>query len=57
MLDQILEIEFSVKWKRISLLLCQAKGDIASSCPQKMCVPVQEDLVRSFIAIVQEWGC
>ena len=25
--------------------------------PSRLCVPTQEDLVKSFIVIVQEWGC
>ena len=33
--------EFWVKQKRISLLLCQVKGDIVGLCPQKLCVPTQ----------------
>ena len=48
-----LEIEFWVKWKRMALLLCQAKGDTVGLCPQKHCVPTQGHLVRSFIAMVQ----
>ena len=36
-LNQILETEFWVKYKRVSLLLCKSKGDTASSCPQKLC--------------------
>ena len=46
-----------VKEKRIPLLLCQAKGDTEDSCPSKLCVPTREDLVRSFMAVVQGWGC
>ena len=49
--------QFWVKQKRIALLLCQAKGNTAGSCPEKLCVPTWEDLMRSFIAIVQGWGC
>ena len=39
-----------------ALMLCQAKGATASSCPPKLCVPTQEDMVRSFIARVQVEG-
>ena len=60
----ILETEFWVKQKRVALLLCLAKGDIADSCLWKLCVPTQEDLVRNFIAIHtsrvrirKRWGC
>ena len=40
----------------MALLLCQAKGDTVGSCPQKLCVPIQEDLVRGFIAVVHGWN-
>ena len=33
------------------------KGGHRNCYPQKRCVPTQEDMVRSFITIVQEWGC
>ena len=32
------------------------KGGHRNCYPQKLCVPTQEDMVRSFITIVQEWG-
>ena len=37
-------------------MLCQAKGDTAGSCLEKLCVPTQEDLLRSFIAILPKGG-
>ena len=49
--------EFWVKQKRTPLSLCQAKKDTVGSCPRKLCVPIQEDLVKSFIALVQGWCC
>lgn len=30
---------------------------LPGSCPHKLCVPTQEGLVRSFIAMIQGWGC
>ena len=49
--------EFWVKQKRTPLSLCQAKEDTVGSCPRKLCVPTQEDLMKSFIALVQGWCC
>ena len=40
----------------MALLLCQAEGDPAGSCSEKLWVPTREDLVRSFIAMVQGGG-
>ena len=34
-------------------MLCQEKGDTEVSCPEKLYVPTLEDLLRSFIAMVQ----
>ena len=53
MLSQISETEFQVKQKRIYCF--EADGDTMSSCPEKLCVLTQEDLVRSLIAIAQRW--
>ena len=44
--SQILETEFLMKKKRITLLLCQAKVDTAGFCPWKLCVLAHEDLVK-----------
>lgn len=55
--NSISETEFWVKQKRIALLLCQAKQDTAGFCPRKLCVLTWVDLIKSFIAIVQEWAC
>ena len=33
------------------------KGGYSRLMPSKLCVPTQEDLVRSFTAMVQGWGC
>ena len=38
-------------------MICQAKGDTADSCPQNRVSQPRGDLVRSFIAMVQGWGC
>ena len=53
--NQISETQFGMKLKRVALAFCQAKGDIAVLCPQKLCVSTLEDLVRSFTAMVQGW--
>ena len=50
-----------LKWlrthrKRIALLLCQANGDTAGSCLEKLCVHL-ERIVRSFIVIFQRGRC
>ena len=57
-LNQISGTEFWVKEKRIALLsiLCQPKGDTAVSCLEKLCVPTQEDLIRSFITMLPKGG-
>ena len=44
-----LRAEFRAKQKTIALLLCQAKGNTASSCPWKLC-PNPGCLVRTFMA-------
>ena len=40
-----------------SFIALPGKGGTAGLCPEKLFVPTQEDLVRSFIAMVQGWGC
>ena len=52
----ISETEFWVTWKRRALLRCQAKGDTVGSCLRKLCVPTQEDLMRSFMTILPKGG-
>ena len=55
--NRILETKFWWSRKRISLLLCQAKGETVDFCPQKLCVLTQANLVRDFRSMVQWWGC
>ena len=44
-------------WKRIALLLCQAKGDtLRCNCQNCLSQPTR-DLIRSYLEIVQRWGC
>ena len=40
-----------------SFIACQANGDTAGSCPEKLCVPTREGLIGSFMVTVQGWGC
>ena len=40
-----------------SFIVLPGKGGHSRLLPQKLCVPMREDLVRSFIAMVQGWGC
>ena len=46
-----------MKEKRIALSICQAKGARSGLMPPKTVYPALEDLVKSFIAMVQERGC
>ena len=55
--NQISETEFRVKYKRIRLLLCQAKGDAEGLCRQKLCVPTWGRFGGSFIAVAGGQGC
>ena len=41
----------------IALLDKGRHSGLAGSCPEKLCVPTWEDLVRSFIAVVQGQSC
>ena len=43
--------------RKVTSLLCQAKGDTAGSCPQNCVSQPREDLVRSFIAMFQGQSC
>ena len=47
----------SFGWSRKEQLYRHAKEDTVGSCLKKLCVPTQEDLMKSFIAIVQGWCC
>ena len=40
-----------------SFIALPGKGGYGGLMTQKLCVPTQRDLVRSFIAVVQGWGC
>ena len=40
-----------------SFIAWLGKGGQSGLVPQKLCVSTQRDLVRSFIAVVQGWGC
>ena len=46
-----------VEVEKNSSISVPGKGGHRNCYPQKLCVPTQEDMVRSFITIVQEWGC
>ena len=59
----------SVQWCRIkswrvlgeeeknSFIVFPEKGEHSGFCPEKLCVPSREDLMRHFIAMIQGWGC
>ena len=56
-LSQISDTRVGVKQSGRALLLCPAQGGTVDSCARKLCVPTWEAWLRSFIAVVQEWGC
>lgn len=53
MLNQILETRVLVEVEKNSFVASPGKKGTLGSCPEKLYVPIQEDLVRSFIEMVQ----
>ena len=46
-----------VEVEKNSSVSLPGKGGHRNCYSQKMCVPTQEDMVRSFMTVVQEQGC